>query len=107
MNFNEYQKEAMSVRLPKADTLYAVMGLAEEAGEVAGKFAKFRRDNDFGASTLPLREDVRKELGDVLWMVAAVAEDMGLSLQCIAEANIAKLKSRKERGVLGGSGDNR
>lgn len=107
MNFNEYQKEAMKVRLLKADTIYAVMGLAEEAGEVAGKFAKFRRDSNFGASTADLREAVKKELGDVLWMMAAVAYDMDLKLEEIAEANIAKLNSRKERGVLGGSGDNR
>lgn len=107
MNFNEYQKEAMKVRLRSADTLYAVMGLAEEAGEVAGKFAKFRRDEGFGAPINALRESVKKELGDVLWMMAAVAYDMDLKLEEIAEANIAKLNSRKERGVLGGSGDNR
>lgn len=104
MNFIDYQKQAMAVRLPTADTLYAVMGLTEEAGEVAGKFAKHRRDD---TPTEELRVAVRKELGDVLWMVAAIASDFGLTLREVAEANIEKLNSRKARGVLGGSGDDR
>ena len=53
------------------------------------------------------REGIAKELGDCLWYFAQLATDLGVSLDVIARGNIAKLSSRKERGVLGGSGDNR
>ena len=53
------------------------------------------------------KDDLTKELGDVLWYLSAVANDLGIDLQSVAERNIKKLKSRQERGVLGGSGDNR
>ena len=52
-------------------------------------------------------EELKKELGDVLWYVAQLATELGLSLRDIAGANIEKLRSRMDRGKLGGSGDNR
>ena len=58
-----------------------------------------------------LEEDVRQnlisELGDVLWYVAALATDLKTELSEVANKNIEKLNSRKNRGVIGGSGDNR
>ncbi len=104
MNFNDYQSQAMVFRKPSADNIYAVLGLAEEAGEVAGKMAKARRD---GAEPEVLRNMMQKELGDVLWMCAAIAQDFGLSLSYVAEQNLEKLNSRLARGTISGSGDNR
>lgn len=101
---NKYQQDAMSFRLPSANNFYAAFGLAEEAGEVCGKIAKAIRD---GVSQEVLRDQLKKELGDVLWMVAAVAQDNDLTLAEIAEHNITKLSSRSSRGVLNGSGDER
>ena len=52
-------------------------------------------------------EGLKKELGDVLWYLAALASDLGVTLEEVAAGNVAKLRSRAERGVIGGSGDNR
>jgi NTP pyrophosphatase (non-canonical NTP hydrolase) len=52
-------------------------------------------------------DGLKKELGDVLWYLAALASDLGVTLEEVAAGNVAKLRSRAERGVLGGSGDNR
>jgi NTP pyrophosphatase (non-canonical NTP hydrolase) len=78
------------------------LGLVGEAGEVAEKVKKYIRDG-----TMPTQEDMVKELGDVLFYVAALSTYWGVSLSEVAERNLAKLYSRKARGVLGGSGDNR
>lgn len=104
MNFKEYQAQAIYFRKPTADLIYAVMGLNEEAGEVAGKFAKWRRD---GTDMDKLRQDVIKELGDCLWMIAAIASDLGVPLEEVASMNIEKLSSRLSRNVISGTGDNR
>lgn len=106
MNFSEYQKRANATAIydSKFSILYPTLGLAGEAGEVAEKVKKIIRDNK---SIVDERQDVAKELGDVLWYVAAVARDIGYSLEVIAEMNIEKLESRKERGVIQGNGDNR
>ena len=85
---------------------YPTLGLVGEAGEVADKLKKVIRDND-GILTDPVRDAVAKELGDVLWYLAVVAYEMDYDLNEIARMNLDKLKSRKERGVLSGSGDNR
>lgn len=86
--------------------LYATLGLTNEAGEVAGKVKKALRD-DAGVISLERREALVGELGDVLWYVAAVATELDVSLEEVAARNLLKLTSRKERGVLGGDGDNR
>jgi len=114
MNFNDYQKAAI-----KTDVLYKqpadisshafitkLLGLVGETGEIAEKFKKIYRDND-GIMTLEQTEDMKKELGDVLWYIATVAKYLGIDLDDIAEFNIDKLKSRQQRGKLQGSGDNR
>jgi NTP pyrophosphatase (non-canonical NTP hydrolase) len=100
--FNLYQEEALSFRMPSATTEYALLGLPAEVGEVCGYIAKSIRDD------YPLDAKViKKELGDILWFVAAIAADAGLSLGSIAEGNIEKLQSRSARGVISGSGDDR
>jgi len=103
MNMTDYQDQAMSFRLPSANEAYALYGLMGEVGEFYGALAKSIRDKD-GAIDAVL---VRKELGDILWFVAAVATDFGFELEDIAQGNIDKLSSRKDRGVIQGSGDNR
>lgn len=85
---------------------YPVMGLTEEAGEVTGKFAKIIRDKK-GVITQDDRDEIIKELGDVLWMVSEIAERLDCSLQRVAHVNIEKLTSRLKRGKINGSGDNR
>ena len=109
MQFDEYQKKSRETALyPDVghNFVYPTLGLVGEAGEVADKLKKTIRD-DGGILTEEKRREVGKELGDVLWYVAQVASEMGLSLNDVAEGNLEKLFSRKERGVIGGSGDNR
>ena len=74
MNLDQYQRSAMAFRLPTADREYALLNLLAEAGEVAGKAAKHRRD---GGDVEEYNMHIKKELGDVLWQVAAVAKDHG------------------------------
>jgi NTP pyrophosphatase (non-canonical NTP hydrolase) len=102
MQLNEYQKGAMSTKLPTANITYAVLNIAGEAGEITSKYAKSIRDN------VPIdRAEVAKELGDVLWCVTLAAEELGYTLEEVAQMNLDKLASRKKRDVLNGSGDNR
>ena len=95
------------VKYPKAGQqhiealTYCALGLTGEAGEYSEKVKKFLRDGTFD------KEAAALELGDVLWYVTRSANELGFSLEYIANKNIEKLMSRKERGVLGGSGDNR
>jgi NTP pyrophosphatase (non-canonical NTP hydrolase) len=103
MNLNEYQAEAMSFRLESATPLYALLNLAGEVGELNSLIAKGVRDG-----TKPDHElNIRKELGDVLWSVAAVALDNGFTLEDVAVGNIAKLSQRKANNTIKGSGDDR
>lgn len=105
MTGKSYQKEAHKFA-DYSDVVYPVLGLGEEAGEVIGKFAKISRDQE-GEITQQNIEDIKKELGDVCWMVAELCTLLDLDLDDVLEANIAKLTSRRERGVIHGSGDNR
>lgn len=111
--FNVYQAKAGQTAIyPESGTgsfnavAYAVLGLSNEAGEVAGKLKKVWRD-DQGQLTHPRKAAIADELGDVLWYLAAVANELGYDLEEIAKHNLDKLFSRQERGVIGGSGDNR
>jgi len=106
MNFKDYQDQASKTAIYKHEIIYPALGLANEAGEVLGKIKKVLRDND-GDFTPEKREEIGKEIGDVLWYISALARDLNLSLDAIAQQNLDKLNSRLSRGVLGGSGDNR
>jgi NTP pyrophosphatase (non-canonical NTP hydrolase) len=86
--------------------IYPVLGLTNEAGEVAGKIKKIFRDKH-GAIGDAERAALKAELGDVLWYLAQVATELNLSLQDIADANLAKLLDRQTRGKIQGDGDNR
>ena len=85
---------------------YCIGKLNGEAGELAELQFKALRDESMFI-TMERREAMKKELGDVLWYVARIAYHLGIPLSEIAEQNAAKLRSRKERGVLLGSGDDR
>ena len=85
---------------------YCIGKLNGEAGELAELQFKALRDQAMYL-TMERREAMKKELGDVLWYVARIAHHLGVPLSEIAEQNAAKLRSRKERGVLQGSGDDR
>lgn len=86
--------------------VYPALGLAGEAGEIANKVKKIIRDTN-NIITEEKRKELKAEIGDVCWYIAALATDLGLSLDEIAKENIAKLKSRQERGVIKGDGDDR
>ncbi|MCA1799692.1 MAG: nucleoside triphosphate pyrophosphohydrolase family protein [Actinobacteria bacterium] len=106
MKLNQYQDEARATAIYPDEhaVIYPTLGLNGEAGEVADKVKKTIRDTEDGIYDI---DDLEKELGDVLWYLANLACDLGLSLEQIAQTNIDKLNSRKDRGVLGGSGDDR
>ena len=109
MDFNEYQAKAKETALyPNAgDNLYyPALGLGGEVGEILNKVKKVMRDTG-GVLNDETRERIGKELGDVLWYISALATELGVELNHVAEHNIEKLASRKERGVLNGSGDDR
>jgi NTP pyrophosphatase (non-canonical NTP hydrolase) len=110
MTLDEYQAKAAATSLMKPGDermiIYTALGLNGEAGEVADKVKKILRDQDGDFSKLD-KADITKELGDVMWYVAMFAKSIGITLDDVGAANIEKLTSRKQRGVLGGSGDNR
>ena len=110
MDFQEYQKESRKTALyldkDGQRVIYPTLGLAGEAGEVAEKVKKMLRDDD-GELTEERRQLLKGELGDVLWYLAQLATDMGLSLDEVAQENLQKLFSRQERGKITGDGDER
>jgi len=120
--FNEYQKEAVGLKISLTKFLeehpntpndviellavtYDGLGLGE-AGEVQGKIKKIIRDNG-GLITKEAKYEIAKELGDVLWYIASMSDNLGIPLEDIATMNIQKLHDRHARGTLHGSGDNR
>lgn len=108
MTFDDYQRQALKTAIypDQYRILYPALALAEEAGEVCGKIAKVLRDKD-GQFNADDRQQIRKELGDVLWDMAALAGAFGITLNDIASYNLDKLAARAQRGTLGGSGDSR
>ena len=106
MKLNDYQNRANETAIYPEGLNYPILGLAGEAGELCNKYKKILRDKGGEAALLDINE-MEKELGDVLWYVAQIATELGTDLETVAKANIMKLGDRKERGVLGGSGDNR
>lgn len=104
MKLDDYQDEAFSYAIKEARVIpYMVMGLAGEVGELSSWYAKTLRDG-YGSRDF---EDVKKELGDILWFVAGLCSIYGLNLSDIAKMNIQKLESRKQRNTIKGDGDNR
>ncbi|HEY3960735.1 MAG TPA: nucleoside triphosphate pyrophosphohydrolase family protein [Solirubrobacteraceae bacterium] len=108
MDLSEYQRlSRRTAEYPREAWLaYPALGLAGEAGEVAEHAKKTIRDEG-GQVSAERRTAMAKELGDVLWYVAQLASELKLDLDEIAQANLDKLLSRQQRGVLSGSGDDR
>lgn len=107
MKMYEYQAEAMKTAIYPTDDdrlklSYLALGLVGEAGEVANTWKKVIRDD-----TPDYADKLADEMGDVLWYLANLADAIGYPLDVIADRNLNKLRSRQERGVLSGSGDNR
>lgn len=125
MEFNEYQEKASSLAIYPLTTvvengkavgasyIYPVMGLCGEAGELANKVKKLIRDkkgkirDENGELLSEIKEEITGEIGGILWYIQQVCTEFDLELNDVAQYNIKQLDSRKERGVLQGSGDNR
>tara|TARA_R100000315_G_C5184628_1_gene107312 strand:- start:372 stop:677 length:306 start_codon:yes stop_codon:yes gene_type:complete len=101
MKIYSQEVEKLIITEPKNRLMENVLGLGEEAGEVLGKIKKLVRDKNYSKS------EIIKELGDVLFYVTAIANYLGDNLQVVADMNMAKLKDRKKRNAIQGSGDNR
>ncbi|MGI6278731.1 MAG: nucleoside triphosphate pyrophosphohydrolase family protein [Patescibacteria group bacterium] len=109
MDFDNYQKEAKKTAIYPdrgKNFIYPTLGLVGEAGEIAEKIKKIIRDEK-GLVSEEKRKELNKELGDVLWYLANLADELNLSLEEIAKANLTKLASRQKRNCLHGDGDNR
>jgi len=109
MELNDYQDQARSTAIYPdlgSNIVYPTLGLCGEAGEISEKVKKIIRDNK-GVVTEDKRQAIGLELGDVLWYVSQLASELGYPLAEIADMNLNKLASRKERNALGGSGDQR
>lgn len=109
MTLNNYQKKSRKTALyPNQGNnyIYPTLGLVGEAGEVADKIKKVIRDNG-GIVSSEKKEEIKKELGDVLWYISQLSTEFGLELEDVANTNLEKLFSRLERNKISGSGDNR
>lgn len=110
MELNDYQAQAKATnkgtRIGGDPIVYPALKLAGEAGEVAEKIAKLYRDG-LGVYTPEAVDSIVAEIGDCLWYIAIIADELGVKLDTVAAGNLDKLADRAERGVIGGSGDNR
>lgn len=108
MNFDDYQKQSRKTAVypnPGNNYVYPTLGLTGEAGEVANKIKKIlRKDSEF---TDEAKHEISKELGDVIWYLAQLCTELGLSFDQVAAENLEKLLKRLEENKLHGSGDNR
>ncbi|MGC9031536.1 MAG: nucleoside triphosphate pyrophosphohydrolase family protein [Minisyncoccia bacterium] len=109
MDFKEYQKKSRKTAIypnKGKNFIYPVLGLVGESGEVAEKIKKIIRDKK-GIIKKEDKEEIKKELGDVLWYISQIATELKISLEEVALTNLKKLFSRMKRNKLSGSGDNR
>lgn len=113
MELNDYQKMAYgTAQYPDRgfNLLYPALGLVGEAGETADKIKKFWRNHGI-TNAVQLsdeqKEALAKEVGDVLWYIAALASELSMDLSDIASMNLRKLYGRVERGTIKSEGDDR
>lgn len=116
LTFDEYQKQTdfTAIYGPIGDsTTYPLLGLLGEAGELCNKMKKLWRDgvgvqNELvGCDGEAIRKELAYELGDILWYLARLATELGLSLGQVAVMNLNKLQDRYKRNAIEGSGDSR
>jgi len=81
------------------------LGLAGETGEVCDKLKKHIRVGN--TSTTLDRDGMLKELGDVMWYLTSITDELGFTLDEVIDRNVKKIQGRVKRGTLLGSGDNR
>lgn len=109
LTFSEYQRRSQRRAIyPQvgSNVVYPTLGVCGEAGELAEKLKKCLRDKD-GQIGVDDRRLIFKEVGDVLWYLAAVCRELDGTLEEAALANLEKVDGRHERGTLHGSGDDR
>tara|TARA_B100000212_G_C27359853_1_gene527691 strand:+ start:1051 stop:1380 length:330 start_codon:yes stop_codon:yes gene_type:complete len=109
MNFDSYQIEARKTAIyPEKgkNFIYPTLGLVGETGEVAEKIKKIIRDKN-GIFDNESRAAIKKELGDVLWYISNLCDELDFSLNDVAKINLEKLKLRAHKGTISGSGDDR
>lgn len=111
MDFDEYQKRASETatfggKQKEHQLMYVTLGIAGEAGEIAEKIKKIMR-NDDGVVSDEKRDDIKKEIGDVLWYLSQLARILDIPFSEVADANLAKLADRAARGVIKSTGDSR
>ncbi len=109
-SFGDYQKESRKtyshVPTNNHDLVYPSLGLSSEVGELMGKIKKVYRDKN-GVIDAETKENMKGELGDILWYLTQICTNLNLTLEEIGEANLTKLFDRLKRGVVKGEGDNR
>lgn len=108
-DFNVYQKQCKKTAVyPKIgkNFIYPTIGLVGEAGEIANKVKKIIRDDKSKLKKEKI-EELKAEMGDVLWYMAQLCTELGLKFSEVAKENVEKLSSRHSRGKVHGSGDNR
>jgi len=110
-DFTFYQREAKkTAEYPGKNSLtgllYTALGLAGEAGEISNKIKKILRDDYLGI-TVERRAEIYQELGDLMWYISQMCEELNADLGTIITLNLEKLRSRKERNTIKGSGDTR
>ena len=109
MNFDSYQIEARKTAIypdKGKNFIYPTLGLVGETGEVAEKIKKIIRDKN-GIFDNESRSAIKKELGDVLWYISNLCDELDFSLNDVAKINLEKLKLRAQKGKISGSGDDR
>ncbi len=112
MKLNQYQEQSLATALYRQEKfivsplIYLTLGLAGETGELVEKIKKIIRDNG-GHLSPKRRQAIMMEAGDILWYLANLTNELGFSLEEVAEANLKKLSSRHRRGKTHGSGDKR
>ena len=110
MTLDEYQQLALKTALNHPEDLMDktiwVMGIVGEAGEVVEKWKKIVAYKE-GVITDQDKRELQKEMGDVVWYVAVLANSLGMTFEEVMQLNVDKLRDRMERGVTKGQGDNR
>ena len=125
MTLNDYQERAMETCMPSCGNFsYMMLNLIGELGEFAGKVAKMIRKGEAVIDTMDenahsdlyvnnncewdvVKDELKKEAGDILWQLAGLCRVMGWNLEDVGQGNLDKLADRKARGVIDGNGDNR
>jgi len=116
LDFNTYAKEALKSKDCPSSIFYGALGLTGEAGEVSDKIKKYWRDyiymsqrvdDELALMTHDIKDGILKEMGDVLWYLAFLANALNVDLQSVAQGNIRKIQSRVKNGTIHGEGDDR